>query len=86
MDTNTPTMPNADRDDESGQYTETYPPEDFITAIEAENGMAGTQDIADTVGCSYETAYKKLREMEDAGTIESKRVGNARLWLLPEDE
>lgn len=35
--------------------------------------------MADVVGCSYETAYKKLREIEDAGTIESKRVGNARL-------
>ena len=85
MDTNPPTMPDADRDEESGQYTETYPPEDFTNAIEAEGGMAGTQDIADRVDCSYETAYKKLRKMEDAGTIESKRVGNARLWLLAED-
>ncbi|WP_134672305.1 helix-turn-helix domain-containing protein [Halorussus marinus] len=75
-------MPDADRDDENGQYVETYPPQDFADAIEAEDGMAGTQEIADAVGCSYETAYKKLREMEDAGTIESKRVGNARLWLL----
>lgn len=85
METNTAPMPDADRDDESGQYVETYPPAKPLDAIKAEDGMAGTQEIADAVGCSYETAYKKLREMEDSGNIESKRVANARLWLLIED-
>lgn len=75
-------MPGADRDDESGQYQETYPTEAFISALEAEGGSAGTQDVADRVGCSYETAYKKLRSLADDGEIDRRKVGNANLWVV----
>jgi DNA-binding IscR family transcriptional regulator len=57
-----------------------YPLSAFVDAVEAEGGMAGTQAVADRVGCSYELAYKRLNELKDAGQIESKRVGNAHLW------
>ena len=86
MGTDTHSMPGAERDDESGQYTETYSTEEFLDAIADADGMAGTQDVADHVGCSYETAYKKLRGLEDEGTIESQKVANARAWLLVDDE
>jgi predicted ArsR family transcriptional regulator len=85
MGQNTHPMPGADRDDESGQYTETYPTEEFIDAIADTGDVAGTQDVADYVGCSYETAYKKLRKLEDAGDVESQKVANARVWLLADD-
>jgi predicted ArsR family transcriptional regulator len=78
-------MPGADRDDDSGQYTETYPTEEFLDAIAAADDMAGTQDVADYVGCSYETAYKKLRQLEDEGAVESRKVANARVWSTGSD-
>ena len=71
-----------DRDADTGQYTEEYPPPDFVAAIEDASGSAGTQDIADTVGCSYETAYKKLHQLADDGTITRQKVGNANLWVV----
>lgn len=73
-------MPGADRDEESGRYTETYATEDFLEAV-AEIEMATAQDVADRIGCSYETAYKKLRQMEDRGDVSSKKVASARIWL-----
>ena len=85
MATEQQAMPDADRDDESGRYQETYPRAAFLEALADADGMAGTQDVTDAVGCSYELAYKKLRALEDEGTIASRKVGNARLWLL-EDE
>lgn len=78
-------MPGANRDDESGQYSETYPREAFTDAL-GELGAAGTQEVADNLGCSYELAYKRLREMENDGEVESRRVGNARLWSVADDE
>ncbi|WP_058997517.1 hypothetical protein [Haloarcula sp. CBA1127] len=75
-------MPGANRDDNSGKYTETYPSDAFISALEAEGGSAGTQPIADRVGCSYETAYKKLRSLADDGRIGQQKVGNANLWEI----
>lgn len=72
--------PGADRDEETGQFTETYPPDAFIDTIREEGGKAGTKAVAERVGCSYETAYKKLHALADAGEIDYRQVGNAYLW------
>ncbi len=48
--------------------------------------MASTQDVADWVGCAYETAYKKLRSLEEERQIESRKVANARLWVISDAE
>ena len=85
MAQNTRGMPGAERDNDSGQYTETYPTDEFLGAIDGVDGVAGTQDVADAVGCSYETAYKKLRSLEDAGAVESEKVANARVWLRADE-
>lgn len=73
---------NRDRDADTGRYTEKYPPEDFVAAIEDAGGSAGTKDIADAVGCSYETAYMKLRKLVDNDVIDCRKVGNANLWVV----
>lgn len=78
-------MPNPNRDDDSGRYRETYPLEAFIDAIDAEGGFAGTQDVTNRVGCSYELAYKRLNQLEDDEQVTSRKVGNARLWQLVDE-
>lgn len=75
-----------DRDEESGKYTESYPPEAFIEALESLSGSAGTQEVADEVGCAYRTAFAKLSDLEDEGEVTSRKVGNARLWKLASTE
>jgi Mn-dependent DtxR family transcriptional regulator len=77
-------MPGANRDEDTGEYREKYPDEDFVEFLD-EDGPAGTQDIADAVGCSYDHAYKTLRRLADEEErITSSRIGNARLWELGE--
>jgi GTP-sensing pleiotropic transcriptional regulator CodY len=71
-----------DRDESSGRYSESFPSERFVDAIEALGGAAGTQEIADQVGCQYRTAYGKLRDLESDGRVTSRKVGNARLWSV----
>jgi hypothetical protein len=71
----------ADRDD-SGKYTETYPLAEFIDALEALGGSAGTQEVADAVGCKYRTANAKLHELKEEGRVDARKVGNAYLWML----
>lgn len=73
------------RDSESGKYTETYPPEAVIEAIHNAGGMASTTDVADDLGSSYETAYKKLRALEESGDVQSRKVANARLWIAADE-
>ena len=67
-------------DDQPESSRKRYPLTAFIEAIEAEGGMAGTQAVAEHVGCSYELAYKRLSELKENERIESERVGNAHLW------
>lgn len=73
-----------DREEESGKYTEVYPPDAFIEALESLSGAAGTQEVADEVGCAYRTAFAKLSDLEEEGKISSRKVGNAKLWQKTE--
>ena len=73
-----------DRDEETGRYTGEYSDEDFLNAIGSEGGMAGTGEIADQVGCAHDTAYKRLKRMENEGLLTSQKVGNTLLWKRKE--
>jgi len=74
-----------ERDEDSGRYTESYPTTAFTDAIDSIGGSAGTQEVADEVGCAYRTAHSKLVELEEFGEVTSRRVGNARLWSVADE-
>ncbi|MFB6216714.1 MAG: winged helix-turn-helix domain-containing protein, partial [Candidatus Aenigmatarchaeota archaeon] len=67
---------------ESGKYTTSYPDSDFIGAIRTLDGMAGTSEIAETVGCTRRTAYTRLQSLEAEGQVTSRKVGNSLLWRI----
>lgn len=71
-----------ERDDDSGQFVESYPPEAFIEAIRERDGMASTPELTDALGCSNRRALDRLRDLEDEGMVESRKVGNAYLWMV----
>ena len=66
--------------DEEGRYTEKYPVDVFLEAIKALD-VSSTQNIADEVGCSYDLAYRKLKDLQDKDKVESREVGTAFVWL-----
>jgi hypothetical protein len=76
---------NVDQDAETGKLQPTYDREAFTQAVRETDGAVGTQDVADAVGCSYELAYKRLREFEQSGDVESQKVANTRIWDLAND-
>lgn len=75
-----------EHDEATGRYEEMYPREDFLEAISERDGMAGTTEVAESVGCRRETAYKKLRRMEDEGLVESRMIGNSLAWSVANGE
>jgi predicted transcriptional regulator len=77
-------MPGKDRDDESGEYTTTYPDSKFVESISTANGMATTREVAESVGCSHQTAYDRLNELDAAGEVKSRKMGNSLVWMLAE--
>ena len=70
---------------ESGRFAPEVPNEEFFDAFRELGGSAGTQDIADEVGCIYDTAYKRLRRFEDEGIVTRRKVANANLWVLTDE-
>nr|WP_246084444.1 HTH domain-containing protein [Salinadaptatus halalkaliphilus] len=44
--------------------------------------MAGTSEIAETVGCTRRTAYTRLQTLESEGQVTSRKVGNSLLWSV----
>ncbi len=77
-------MPGKDREEESGKYTTTYADSEFIEAIQQLEGMAGTSEIAEEIGCTQRTAYTRLKSLEDQDRIKSRKVGSSLLWSLSE--
>lgn len=69
----------ADRDEESGKFTEKYPREAFLRAVEdVEN--ATTKKVADNVGCSYDLAYRRLNTLTDEGDVTRVEIGSSFVW------
>lgn len=79
-------MPGRKRDENSGKYTDAYNDEDFLAAVHDAGGMAGSSEVAEYVGCTQRTAYNRLRALEEHGQLDSRKVGNARLWTLTDDK
>lgn len=74
-----------DRDEDSGKFREQYPTESFLKAVN-ELDMATTSKVADSVGCSYDLAYRRLTTMADKGKVVKSEVGGSFVWSEPEPE
>lgn len=68
----------TDETDHDGRPQE-WPDEAFLGAVE-EREPAGTAEVAEAVGCSYETAYKRLVRLEQDDELTTKTVGGTRIW------
>jgi uncharacterized membrane protein len=75
-------MANESRDDDSGKFTEKYEDSEFVDAIRALGGSAGTAEVADELGCPHTTAYHRLDQLRDDGQLTSRQIGNAVLWVI----
>lgn len=64
------------RDEESGQFIDTYSDDEFFDVVNESDGPTGTGEIAEPVGCTRRHALNRLRALEDKGVVTSKNVGN----------
>lgn len=59
---------------------EPRPLRDFL----AKYGSVATQEVAEVYGLTRETAYERLRELEDAGAVQSVERGTGYFWHVGE--
>jgi len=79
-------MPYDERNDETGQFVATYPREAFIDALRESGGEATTQEVRDQIGCAYQTAYARLKELDEEGRVSSRLIGSTKVWATSEAE
>jgi len=73
-----------DRNPENNRYVATYADEDILDAVR-ECDPPTTTAIADAVGCNQSTAYRRLTELADDGTVERQKVGNTNVWFVVDE-
>jgi hypothetical protein len=71
---------------ESGEYVETTTEQEVLIAIRDTDGPIVTVgDVSEAVGCSGETARRKLTELHDDGRVERRKIGaSAVVWWVPD--
>jgi hypothetical protein len=69
----------ANRDEETGRFKREFPLSSFLDEVDTLD-PATTTDVADAIGCSYDLAYRRLKELEDSGDVEAQQVGNTFIW------
>jgi len=67
--------------DEGGKFNQEYSDEEFLSAVE-NLPVAGTQKVADEVGCSYNLAYRRLKSLNESGHLNCEKVGSAFVWTI----
>jgi hypothetical protein len=77
---------NPNRNEDTGQYSAGYTPDDALNALRELGGTAGTADVGEQMGCARRTAYNKLKELYESNRIDSREVGSSRLWMLVDDK
>jgi predicted ArsR family transcriptional regulator len=78
-----PSVPRARN--ESGQYAETVTPDRVLHVFGRVNGPTITStDVADELGCSTESARRKLHSLSEAGYVEKRKTGRTTVWWLVE--
>lgn len=70
-------MPN--RDENSGKFTEEYPDKAFLDAVE-QIETPTTVQISNEVGCSYNLAYRRLKELVEKKKVQCEKIGSSFVW------
>lgn len=73
------------RHGEGGEFVEETSHEDVLGVFERIDGPALTSaDVSETLGCSRQTARRKLNELTDRGRLgKRKTAGRVVYWKLP---
>ena len=69
-----------ERDEQSGRYTATVDDAEIVAYLRDQGG-AGTSDVAERFEYERPSAYRRLKDLESAGRVAGREVGNSILWL-----
>lgn len=72
--------PYFEQNEDTGRIEQAYSDSAFIEAAQQQS-PASTREVAETVGCSPENAYRRLKTLEEADKVSSEMAGNSLIWF-----
>lgn len=78
-------MPSDENRPYQAKNAEQYTDEEFLNVLSGISPPASTAEVAGGVGCSLETAKRRLNNLMENGTLYRKRVGNSFVWSVAEE-
>lgn len=72
------------QNDETGRFETVYSDHDILDLL-CREGITGTREVAEALGCSRTHAYRRLSELEEDGEITSRTIGGNRVWMSAQD-
>lgn len=72
---------------DTGRYVETATLDAVLDVFETVRGPVVTSaDVADALGCSRDTARRKLGALHEEGRVDRRETAGRVVWWLPADE
>ena len=75
-----PTNETPERNPNTGNFNESFTPEDVLAALQHLGGQRQTKEVAAEAGCSRPTAHRKLETLAERGQVEKQKFGNVAVW------
>jgi len=69
-----------ERDEDTGQYRAEWSDAAFLDALADAGDLASTTAVADRVGCTETTAYRRLHDLADEGLVEKVQPSRSIFW------
>lgn len=70
------------RDEETGHWRPQWSDETSLKAVQDTDGFATSGDVHRALGCSYDTARRRLAELVESGELETMEVTRASVYSL----
>ena len=71
--------PEDDNRPHQARNAEQFSDDEFLAAVESDD-MDSTSEVAEIVGCSLQTALRRLQRLEDRGELESRQISGPYVW------
>lgn len=80
-----PDMDDKPRNERSGRFEQEVTDEEIVDIV-AELELAKTADVAEKIGFTRPGTFRRLTALEEQGKVQSKDLGNNRIWLPADAE
>lgn len=75
-----------DRDEDTGRWRAKFSPEAVLQVVADTDGPVTSGDVREALDCSYDTARRRLSDLEDAGKLEKQTIAGTAVYTIADED